>query len=81
MCKKDLRTERETRTLTRGASQLIPSDLVLVLQCGSGPYSDIMAKILGVKHSAVCNMPPYFPHYSLGFKSHISMLFMVAQWY
>jgi len=71
MCTKDLRTEGETRTLTRGASHLVPSDLVLVLHCGSGPYSDFMAKIWGV-NTAVCNMPPYFPHYSLGFKSHTS---------
>ena len=81
MCTKDLRTERVTQTLTRGANQLKPSDLVLVLHCGSGPYSDFMAKILGVNTLlfAMCHHTSHIIH--LGFKSHTSILFTVAQWY
>jgi hypothetical protein len=39
---------------TRGHSQLLPSDLAPVLQYGSGPSSDFLAKILGV------NTPHFF---------------------
>lgn len=81
MCTKHLTTERETRTLTRGAIQLIPSDLVLNLHCDSGPYSHFMAKILGVNTLlfVICQNTSHIIR--LGFKSHTSMLFMVAQWY
>jgi hypothetical protein len=35
-------------TLTRGPGQLLPCDSDPVLQYGSGPSSDFLAKILGV---------------------------------
>jgi hypothetical protein len=54
--------------LTRGDSCLIPSNLVLVLQCGSGTYSDFVAKILGVDTPLLLfNTQLYFLHYSFWF--------------
>jgi len=81
MCTKDIRTEQETQICTRGASQMIPSDLVLVLHCISRPYSDFMGKIWGVNTLlfVIHHHTSHIIH--LGFKSHTNMLFMVAQWY
>jgi hypothetical protein len=45
-------------TLTRGPGRLLPSDSAVVLQYGSGPSSDFLAKTLGVdtpKHSFIFN--------------------------
>jgi hypothetical protein len=44
------RTEKNRKgfVLTRGSGRLFPSDLALVLQYGSGPFPDILAKMLGV---------------------------------
>jgi hypothetical protein len=48
--------------LTRGGGQLRLSSLVVVLHCGSGPYSAFMAKTVGVKTPLfVCNAQLYFP--------------------
>jgi hypothetical protein len=39
-------------TLTKGPGRLLPSDLSPVLQCGSGPSSDFLAKITYVWYAA-----------------------------
>jgi hypothetical protein len=45
---------------------LLPSDSALILQCGSGPSTDFLAKILGVdSQQFLCNMQFYFPLSSL----------------
>jgi hypothetical protein len=51
--------------LTRGPGRLLPSDSAPILQYGSGPSSDLLAKVLGA------DTPPflwktqfYFPLYS-----------------
>ena len=52
--------------LTRG-SHLMPSNLVLVLQCLSGAYSNFVAKISGIDTLLLlCNIQLYFPQYSFG---------------
>jgi hypothetical protein len=44
----------------------MPSDPVLLLQCGSGPYSDFVVKMLGVDTPLfIWNTQLHFPHYSL----------------
>jgi hypothetical protein len=47
--------------LTRRGSHLMPSNLVLVLQCCNGVYFNFVAKILGI-HTLLllCNTPPPF---------------------
>jgi hypothetical protein len=52
--------------LTRGPGRLKPSDSAPVLQYGSGPSSDFLAKILGVVNPPfLCNTQFYFPLSSL----------------
>jgi hypothetical protein len=52
--------------LTRGPSQLLPSDSAPVLQYGSGPSSDFLAKIFGVDTPRfLCSTQFYFPLSSL----------------
>jgi hypothetical protein len=52
--------------LTRGPGPLLPSDSAPVLQYGSGPSSDFLAKISGVDNSLfLCNTRFYFPLPSL----------------
>jgi hypothetical protein len=53
-------------SLTRGPGQLKPSNLAPVLQYGSGPSSDFLAKILGVDTPLfLCNTQFYLPLYPL----------------
>jgi hypothetical protein len=67
-------------SLTRGPSQLLPSDSALVLQYGSGPSSDFLAKILGVDTLwFLCNTQFYFPFSSLlPYKSSKRIVFPVC---
>jgi hypothetical protein len=55
--------------LKREGGQLAPSNSVLVLHCGSGPYSDFVAKTLGVDTPLfLCNTQLYFRIIRLVFK-------------
>jgi hypothetical protein len=71
--------------LTRRPGRLWPSDMAPVLQYGSRPFSDFLAKILGVNTSAfACNTQFYFTHFPLLLRKSwlvcITSLFAVAEW-
>ena len=62
----------------------MPSNLVLVLQCLSGAYSNFVAKISGIDTLLLlCNIQLYFPQYSFGLNdtSRIDRLPCYLQWH